>query len=247
MYPRSALITRPSLLALAFVMTFLCVCTAQEVAVVDLTKVGAKADSLRRPKATSPARGGYGSSGYTYSCQDDRHSAGALKTTLVSLDNSRYQLGDEPIIEVTIENTGSTAIRIPVSPHISDLQPKDPAQKFAYYELRIALWIAGGERWAKDTGENAGLVGSDDHADTTITLNPGEWLRVVAKGHLALDDELLQLPLSEYPADHAYAETSLYKAQTLITATQSATVLQETCLTRTPGQGVPMQLILKPN
>jgi hypothetical protein len=56
-----------------------------------------------------------------------------LRGTLVSLDTD-YHIGDEPRFEVTIENAGSSPLRVLFSPHLADLQPQDPAQKFAYSE-----------------------------------------------------------------------------------------------------------------
>jgi hypothetical protein len=184
-------------LALAVTATF-CSCPAQEVASVDLTKVAARVD-LRRPKATSPVPGGYRGTGETRPCFDTTHDAGGLRTTLVSLDRTHYQVGDKPRFEVTVENSGPAPIRIPFSPHLADLQPDDPAQQFTYYELQIVLWIAAGERWSTDGGGSAILYGANDHANTMLALNPGEWIRVVAMGHFDIDENLAKLTRSDHP------------------------------------------------
>jgi hypothetical protein len=216
-------------------------CSAQEVASLDLTKVAARVD-LRRPNATSRMTGGYSGAQSTNSCPDSTHKTSVLHTSLVSLDRTYYQVGDEPRFEVTVQNTGSVPIRIPFSPHLADLQPKNPGQKFAYYELQIALWIAADERWSTNMGGSAILYGADDHANTMLTLKPGEWVRIIAKGHFRLDEDLLKLIRSGYPADHAYAQTSLFGEETLITPSHSATVATEVCLTKTKGQDVLIQL-----
>jgi hypothetical protein len=219
-------------------------CPAQEIALVDLTKVAARVD-LRRPKATSPVMGGYSGAQDIRPCFDPTHNAGALRTSLVSLDRTHYQLGDEPRFEVTVENIGSTPVRVPFSPHLADLQPKNPAEEFAYYELQIALLIAGDQQWETNTGGYVVLYGADPHSNTMLTLDAGEWLRIIGKGRITLDYEVVKLALSGHPADPAdgmNAQASLYREKTLITAAQSATAGQEVCLAQTHGQSVPIQL-----
>jgi len=93
-------------------------------------------------------------------------------------------------------------------------------------------------------GGSAMLYGADDHPDTMLTLKPGEWVRVVAKGDFHLDDNLLELTRSGFPADHAYAETALFREETLITPRHSATVSREVCIKQTHGQNVAIQLTL---
>ena len=228
-------------LALAIATALIPTCPAQERASLDLTKVAARVD-LRRPEPASPVTGGYSGTQETTPCFDSVHKIGALHASLVSLDRTHYQIEDEPTFEVTIENNGFMPVKLPFSPHLTDLQPKNPAQKFAYYELQIALWIAADERWSTNMGGSAILYGADDHANTMLTLKPGEWVRIIAKGHLRLDEDLLKLTRSGYPADHAYAQTSLFGEETLITPSHSATVATEVCLTKTKGQDVLIQL-----
>jgi hypothetical protein len=137
----------------------------------------------------------------------------ALYTSVLSLDRTEYQVGDTPKFEVTVQNNDSKPINIPISPHLADLQPQDPAQKFAYYELQISLWIAGDNRWSTSSGGSASLYGAENDPKTIIALHPGEWLRVIAKGDLRLDGDLIKLIRSGYPADHAYAEAALLHEQ----------------------------------
>lgn len=185
---------------------------------------------------------GYHGTQDTRICSDATRNAGALRTSLVWLDRTHYQVGDEPRFEVTVENAGSAPIRIPFSPHLADLQPKNPAEQFGHYELQVALWIAAGESWSTNTGSSAILYGANDHANTMLTLKPGEWIRVIAKGDFDLGEELIELTLSGHPADQANAETSLFREETLITPTQSATVAREVCVFEAQGQTIPIQL-----
>jgi hypothetical protein len=231
----------PIFLTLAVTATFSLPCFAQEVASVDLSKVAARLD-LRRPPATSPITRGYHGAQDTLSCSESTRNVGSFRTSLVSLDRTNYKVGDKPGFEVTVENTGSEPITVPFSPHLSDLQPDDPGQQFAYYELQIALWIDAGGRWSTNTAGSAILYGANEHANTMLTLNPGEWIRVVANGHFDLDEDLIKLTLSGYPADQAYAQASLFREQTLITASQSATAAREVCMSNTQGRTIPIQL-----
>jgi hypothetical protein len=228
-------------LTLSATAALLSICPAQEVASVDLTKVEARID-LRRPKATSDMTGGYSGAQSNTSCPDSAQKGGELDTSLDSLGRTHYQVGDEPKFEVVLHNTGSVPIRIPSSPNLADLQPKDPGKQFAYYELQIVLWIAADERWSTDAGGYAALYGNDDHANTMLTLEPGQWVRVIAKGHFRLDDSVTKLVGSVASANHAYAQTTLFRKETMITARQSATVAREVCVAQTHGQSVPIQL-----
>jgi hypothetical protein len=239
---------RNLIFALAVTAVLTCTCVAQEVASLDLTPVAARID-LRRPKATSPVKAEYsGIHSTTNHCHDSSPKAGAVHTSLVSLDRTHYQVGDEPRFEVTVENVGSEPISIPFSPHLADLQPKNPAQKFAYYQLQVTLWIASdeqsSEQWSTNTGGGLTLYGASDHANTMLTLNPGEWVRVFGKGDLYLGEQLVEFSRSGHPADHLYAQTSLSREELLITPTQSAGVGQEVCLAQTRGQTIPIELTI---
>jgi hypothetical protein len=229
-------------LALAILGALLSSCLAQEVALVDLTAVEARVD-LRRPKSTAGTTGGRGVARSITHCSDSAHKAGALETSLVSLDRAYYQARDEPRFEVTLQNTGSEPIRVPVSPHLADLQPKDPAKEFSYNELQVALWISSsGDRWSTNQGGTANLYGNDDHAGTMLTLQSGEWVRVLANGNIRIDDQIVELIKSGFPADHAYAEASLFREETMLTSTYSATVAHESCVAQTYRQTAPIRL-----
>lgn len=230
-------------LALAIAAASLSTCSAQEVAFLDLTNVTAHVD-LRRPKGSSAGAGPYNGQDATYPCFDPTHQMGALRASLVSLDRTHYQVEDEPTFEVTLENVGSALIGIPFSPHLADLQPTNPGQKFAYSELQITLWIAAGEQWSTNTGGGMVLYGSPEHASTMLSLKPGEWVRVIGRGHLSLDS-LIKPLLADHPADRVYARASIYREETLITPTQSATTNREACLAHPQGQSLPIELSIR--
>ena len=219
-------------------------CSAQEIASLDLTKVNRRVN-LRRPQATSPVTGGYNGTEQTTECFDSKSKAGALSASLLSLDRTHYQLEDEPIFEVKVENAGFTTIRIPFSPHLGDLQPDDPAKKFAYSELHITLWIAAGDdQWGANTGGGVVLYGDNDHSGTMLSLHPGQWVRIVGTGKFTLPShDLKDKFIRSHPVGRVYAQASLYRDETLITPTQSATVSREVCIAQTHGQSVPIELV----
>ena len=80
-------------------------------------------------------------------------------------------------------NTGRLPISIPVSPHLSDLQPPDPSVPFTYLDLGLVVRVRG------DTGSNAyvRLYGANDQSGTIRELRPGEWIRI--KANLKFDPQ----------------------------------------------------------
>ena len=150
-------------------------CLAQEVGVVDLTQIVPRVDLRQPPPRNYEVIGCRGGIHEMHNCdRSTKHAgAGAVRTTLVWLDRSEYAVGDRQKFEVRIENVGSAPIKIPFSPQLADLQPKDPKdprQKFRYSELWVQLWIEGGEKWSVSTGAAVTLYGTSGHPDTMLTL-----------------------------------------------------------------------------
>jgi hypothetical protein len=219
MYSLSRSMSRLTL-SLAVAVALLSTCLAQEVASLDVTKI--ERVPLRRPAATSSITGGYRGTERGYPCRDSAQNGGALRAS-VSLDRTHYQVGETFKFEVTVENAGSVPIKIPFSPQLADLQPKDPAQKFSYSKLQIVLWIAGGDHWGANSAGFVALYGADDHPGTMLLLDPGQWARIIGEGKVALPNpnaggaDVIRL----HPADRIYAEASVYREETLITPTVS--------------------------
>jgi hypothetical protein len=83
--------------------------------------------------------------------------------------------------EFRIINTGLVSIDLPVSLHLSDLQPADEWQTFQYFSLALEVRLsATGPVQALGLGY-VELYGSVEHVDTVLTLKPGQWIRVKAK------------------------------------------------------------------
>jgi hypothetical protein len=83
--------------------------------------------------------------------------------------------------EFRIINTGLVPIDLPVSPHLSDLQPADEWQTFQYLSLALEVRLsATGPIQALGLGY-VELYGSVERENTMVTLKPGQWIRVKAK------------------------------------------------------------------
>jgi hypothetical protein len=82
--------------------------------------------------------------------------------------------------ELRIMNTGLVPIDLPVSPHLSDLQPADEWQRFQYLSLVLEVRLAATTPVQALGFGYVELYGSVEHEDTIVTLKPGQWIRVKA-------------------------------------------------------------------
>jgi hypothetical protein len=226
--------------SLVLAVSFVQATFAQQVGLVDLSHAAPQLN-LRHPQAKEGQPSGPRGGMHEYrSCRSETKDR-ALKTTLLSLDRTDYAVGDRPVFEVQIENVGSTSIRVPSSANLSDLQPADAAQKFAYSTLELVLWI-GGANWTANTGGGTTLYGNDSRPGTMLTLRPGEWVRIVAKGNLTLPEDFTQLTRSGDVVSQANAHVLIYNNETLLTATAGATTSDGLCLTETNGPSVRIEV-----
>ena len=213
---------------------------AQEVGFVDLTSPAR--GELRRPAATGS--GASGSQGGVIKLIDECRSAtstvGRLRTTLLSIDGSVFRNGDRPNFQVQIENVGSTPIEVPVSPDLAALQPADPGQKMAYNRMIIELWLAGAN-CSTSTGGTVTLYGDNDHPGSMLRLDPGEWVRIVGIGRITLDDDQKRLAAHD-PVSQMNAQTSIYRDETLLTASASATLSKNVCFDHNQGPSVKVRI-----
>jgi len=218
-------------------------CVAQEVSFVDLTQVVPRTEFRHlAPQDAGPGQV-RAASGEFRDCSHPASDAPALRTTLVWLDRSEYQVGDEEKFAVQIENVGSVPMAIPFSPHVADLQPADAGQKFKYSTLIVVLWL-GGESWSESqsSGSALALYGEDDHPDTMLTLHPGEWVQVIGKGKFTLSDNVVPLVREGDVVSYANANVSIYGLETQLSATASATIAQGICLNESQGPNVDVKV-----
>jgi hypothetical protein len=168
---------------------------------------------------------------------------GALHTEIVSLDRQRYTDGDWLRFEVTIKNVGSIALTIPFSIDLAELQPADAAQRFRYSALSVSLWAAAGNNQRVIGLASVRIYGAEDRPNTMMTLSPGEWVRIAGrdKVHFPTDRSAIDL-IHSGAIDHAFPQVSVYRSETQLTPTASATDSREICIRQTRGKDFPIAL-----
>jgi hypothetical protein len=176
----------PSLLAF-LALAWPCFLTAQEVKFIDISNVRQRTE-LRNPPApqsdckegTHCIGGGIGGGSVGDGAPDQRDPR-ALGIYLLRVTPTDIDPAEPFQVEFKILNTGTAPIELPVSPHLSDLQPNDESVAFSYFSL--ALVVRGEGETQRPAVACMGFVelyGSPDHPESMLTLQPGEWIRVSA-------------------------------------------------------------------
>jgi hypothetical protein len=216
-------------------------CFAQEAGFVDLTGIAPRTEFRQPATHNDEASHARRPAGRLQDCS--ANSTPALRTTLLWLDRSEYQVGDEEKFQVQIENIGSAPITIPFSPHVADLQPEDPGQRFRYLTLIVVLWL-GGESWSESQGSGSeiALYGAHDRPDTMLTPRRGEWVQVIGKGTLTLSNNVLPLVRNGDAASYANANVSIYGVEQKLPAGASGTFAQGLCLIQSQGPNVTVKV-----
>jgi hypothetical protein len=213
-------------------------CLGQEVASIDLTQASPHKE-LRRPdlkEGESPdLRSGVHQA---YECDGSRRVPGVLKTTLVSLDQSRYKIGDKPRFEVRVENAGQQPVAIPSLRDLAELQPVDPAKEFGYYKMTLTLWL-GGKHWESNMGGSVTLYG--DKNQSMVTLQPGQWPTITGSGDILRPADGPSVSNDEI--ERIDARTLIYRDETLVRSNAVATVSRGYCIEQTQGPALPIQIV----
>jgi hypothetical protein len=158
----------------------------QEVRYIDLT-VAQQRTELRYPPAP-PAKceadgpcvsGGIGGAGVADGAPDPRDPR-ALGIYVLRVSPTEIDPGKPFETEFRVLNSGRVSIDLPVSPHLSDLQPDDPSLTFSYFSLALVTQIRVEPHAESSAFGFVQLYGLPDHEGTMITLQPGEWIRVKA-------------------------------------------------------------------
>jgi hypothetical protein len=153
---------------------------AQEVKTIDLSIVSQRTD-LRYPPAP-PCKngvcGGEGGGSVTDGAPDIRDPH-ALGVYLLGVSPQAINPSEPFDVDMRIVNTGLAPIEVPVSPHLSDLQPADESVPFTYFSITLVVSVEGD--WQHPAFAVADLYGAKDHDGTILVLRPGEWTHVKAK------------------------------------------------------------------
>ena len=141
-----------------------------------------------------------------------------------------------------IENVGSVPVEMPFSPHLADLQPADPSQKFGYSLVTVQFWI-GGTKWEWTSSEgDVALYGASQHPGTMLTMHPGEWVRIIGTGKITRPDDVMRFIRNGDAVNHANAQVSIHEVETLLTANAEATISHGVCPNRSQGPSAGMKL-----
>jgi len=215
----------------------------QEVALLDLSHTTARTELTLPPRPIGSPKG-FGGIHDVYQCSDQGTNTHILRTSLVRLDRSIYQMGDEVNFEITIQNAGSLPLRVPISPHLADFQPTDPGQKFTVLELNTVLLI-GGRNWRSTSAIGTKLYGSETRRGTILTLQPGEWISIVDQAKIGVigpNSDVDRLRKQE-PIDHLSATASVSNTDMTVGPTGIATVSRDVCYISQTSPDLPASVI----
>lgn len=163
----------------------------QEVRYIDLTGVQQRTE-LRYPPAP-PAQceadgpcvsGGIGGASVADGAPDPRDPH-ALGIYVLRVNPTEINPKKPFEAEFRVLNTGRVSTDLPVSPHLSDLQPDDPSLTFSYFSLALLTTMPAEPHAESSALGFVQLYGSPDHEGTMITLQPGECIRVKANVRLS--------------------------------------------------------------
>jgi len=160
---------------------------AQEVQFIDMTLEPQRVALKFPPPVLSPSGKGFtvgGGGGSVGDCAPDIRDPHGATVHLDGVDGQKINPARPFVVEFRFINSGRLPISIPVSPHLSDLQPADPSVPFTYLDLGLVVRV----RDALGSQASVRLYGSENHSETIRVLKPGEWIRI--KANLKLDLEL---------------------------------------------------------
>lgn len=155
---------------------------AQEIRYIELSFAEQRTE-LRHPPADCAEGmlcGGSGGGSVVDGAPDQRDPR-ALGVYLLSVTPTDINPLEPFEAEFKALNTGKVSLELPVSPHLSDLQPIDESLDFHY--LSLSLVVVGEPEPQGPAVAAVGYVtlyGSPDRDGSVIVLRPGEWIRVRA-------------------------------------------------------------------
>ena len=160
--------------------------SAQEVKFIDLRNVQQRT-VLRYPPSPEPdceagqpcvVSGSAG--GLILDGAPDRRDPHALGVYLLRIVPNEIDPPKPFEAEFRILNTGLAPIELPISPHLSDLQPINESATFTYWSLALVIRLEGPQQGTPSVGYIQ-LYGAADQGKTMLTLEPGQWIQVQTK------------------------------------------------------------------
>src|SRR6266851_216535 len=168
---------------LSLVLSWPSLLNAQEMKYIDVSNVRPRTE-LRYPPApqsNSKGLGGGEGGGSVRDGAPDYRDPHALGIYLLRVTPTDINPAEPFQVEFKILNTGTAPIGLPVSVHLSDLQPSDESVAFNYFSLALVVRGEGEPQGPRvDSVGFVELFGSPDHAESMMVLQPGEWIRVNA-------------------------------------------------------------------
>ena len=208
------------LLILAFSMFVFAVSSiSQEAGYKDLV-------DIELSTAKAPVGGGGGSCGGS---SHEPPPTTSLDVALLSLDKSRYVMGDDVESVLKLTNTGNGPLFFPWDPHTADFEEKALDSDYHYVGISMLLELSDGRAKELMTGWN--LFGSPDVAGSLLELQPGNWVQVRAKSKLEIfSDNEFQHGLYSGPEINLTIRPSLLTDTVTVSHRQGKAYLHSECL-----------------
>ena len=108
----------------------------------------------------------------------------ALGVYLLSITPTDVNPAEPFETEFKVVNTWRALIQVPVSPHLSYLQPTNESVAFTYLSMALLVRVEDLPSTAAPAVGFLELYGAPEDAGTVISLMPGEWIRVRARVRL---------------------------------------------------------------
>jgi len=165
---------RVAALLLVILSVGICI-NAQERGHLDATQVQI------RQRQREPATGSSGGviTGYT---EGQMQPTQSLALSLKIFGRAEFARGEGFKYQVQIQNVSEQPIELPWDLSPADIEPADPRATYQYQTAAIYLNARLGDNRAVSMEGPILLFGSPSIRSTTLRLQPGEWVRIKAKG-----------------------------------------------------------------